>query len=86
MNREEVIRILGETTLCTPLGQAAFAAIKDVKKQIAKQPTEIKSVDFTGSIRNSFKNGNCPCCNAHVDTDDNRKFCSECGQKLDWEN
>lgn len=31
MKREEIIRILGETTLCTPLGQAAFAAIESLK-------------------------------------------------------
>ncbi len=32
MKKDEIIRILGDTTLCTPLGQAAFAAIEDLKK------------------------------------------------------
>ncbi len=35
MKKSEAIRILGDTTLCTPLGQAAFvgiAAIKEVQQ------------------------------------------------------
>lgn len=86
MNREKVIRILGETTLCTPLGRAAFTAIEDVNKQIAKQPAEIKSIDFPGSVRPFFKEGNCPCCDSFVNTDYDMNFCSMCGQKLNWLN
>lgn len=32
MKENEAIRILGDTTLCTPLGQAAFVAIESMKK------------------------------------------------------
>ncbi len=32
MTEQEAIRILGDTTLCTPLGQAAFVAIEAIKK------------------------------------------------------
>ncbi len=32
MTENEAIRILGDTTLCTPLGQAAFVAIESMKK------------------------------------------------------
>ncbi|WP_394917035.1 hypothetical protein [uncultured Robinsoniella sp.] len=53
-------------------------------KQIATVPNNVKSVKFTGSIREQFKKGDCPCCKSAVDTDDDFKFCSECGQKLDW--
>lgn len=55
-----------------------------LEKQIAKVPIDIKSIKFTGCIREQFKKGDCPCCGAAVDTDDDFKYCSECGQKLDW--
>lgn len=32
MTENEAIRILGDTTLCTPLGQAAFVGIEAIKK------------------------------------------------------
>lgn len=32
MKENEAIRILGNTTLCTPLGQAAFVGIEAIKK------------------------------------------------------
>lgn len=32
MKENEAIRILGDTTLCTPLGQAAFVGIEAIKK------------------------------------------------------
>ena len=61
-------------------------AIHCMEKQIAKAPKDINSIKFTGSIREQFTSGNCPCCNNDVDTDDDFKYCSECGQKLEWEN
>lgn len=32
MKLEEAIRILGDTTLCSPLGQAAYTAIEELKE------------------------------------------------------
>ena len=32
MTEKEAIRMLGDTTLCTPLGQAAFVGIKAIKE------------------------------------------------------
>lgn len=32
MTENEAIRILGDTTLCTPLGQAAFVGIESIKE------------------------------------------------------
>lgn len=55
-----------------------------LEKQIPKQPKNIKKITFRGSLRKYFKNGECPCCNAYVDTDDDSNVCSKCGQKLDW--
>lgn len=55
-----------------------------LEKQIAKVPQNIKNIKFTGCIREQFKKGDCPRCNSYVDTDDDFKFCSECGQKLNW--
>lgn len=63
--------------------EEAYAALE---RQIANTPNEMKNIDFRGSIRASFKSGDCPCCGACVDTDDDAKFCTECGQKLNWEN
>lgn len=62
-----------------------FGRVKEaLEKQIAKSPNDIKSIEFTGSLREQFKNGLCPCCNNAIDTDDDFKYCSECGQKLKW--
>lgn len=59
-------------------------AVEAIEKQTPKQPQNIKSIKFTGSIREQFKKGACPCCGCAVDTDDDLRFCSECGQRLDW--
>lgn len=32
MTEKEAMRMLGDTTLCTPLGQAAFVGIKAIKE------------------------------------------------------
>lgn len=62
-----------------------FKRVKEaLEKQKAKTPQEIKNIEFTGSIREQFKNGICPCCNNVIDTDDDFNFCSECGQKIQW--
>ena len=42
MKENEIVRILGDTTLCTPLGQAAFAAIEAIKE--LQQYKEISTV------------------------------------------
>jgi hypothetical protein len=49
MNKSEVLRILGDTTLCTPLGQAAFSAIEAVKKL-----TEYEDLEEQCIKENSF--------------------------------
>lgn len=54
------------------------------EKQVPKKPIKIKEVEFKGSMRNIFKSGDCPGCKTYVDTDDDFKFCGECGQKLWW--
>lgn len=64
--------------------KALKMAYEALDKQIATVPNNVKSIKFVGSIREQFKTGNCPCCNNAIDTDDDYKFCSECGQKLDW--
>lgn len=43
MKEKEAIRILGDTTLCTPLGQAAFFAIERIKE--LQQYREIGTVE-----------------------------------------
>lgn len=68
------------------VGIAALdAGIAALEKQTAKRPADIKKMIFAGSDRPRYAYGNCPCCNNYVDTDDNFKYCADCGQKLDWE-
>lgn len=55
-----------------------------LEKSIPKRPKNIHLVKFAGTIRPSFKSGECPSCNTPVDTDDDLNFCSECGQRMDW--
>jgi hypothetical protein len=57
-------------------------AIAALEQQIPKKPRDINN----SSIRARFKSGNCPECDAYIDTDDDLKFCTECGQSLDWGN
>lgn len=64
--------------------KALKIAYEALDKQIATIPNDVKSIKFTGSVREQFKNGGCPCCDDYVDTDDDSNFCSECGQKLEW--
>lgn len=54
--------------------------------QVPKKPFNMTNVTFNGSIRSQFQTGDCPNCKNHVDSDDDLKFCSECGQRLDWSN
>lgn len=57
-------------------GKEIDAAIEALEKQIPKKPIMIKDVAETYYI--------CPECEWEVDKfDDN--YCSDCGQKLDWE-
>lgn len=58
--------------------------ITALEKQLEKQPKNIEKITFDGSIRGNFKNGECPCCRAYVDTDDDPNVCGECGQRLGW--
>ena len=55
-----------------------------LKKQVSQKPKNAKTVKFTGCRRPIFISGECPTCFNYVDTDDDPKFCSECGQKLEW--
>lgn len=64
--------------------KALKMAYEALDKQIPTVPSNVKFVKFTGSVREQFKKGDCPCCGCAVDTDDDFKYCSECGQKLDW--
>lgn len=60
--------------------------INALEKQIPKKPNNIKSTIFTGSISESFKSGECPCCGNCVESDDDTFYCGHkgCGQAIDW--
>lgn len=74
MNNQEAIRILGDTNLCSPLGQAAFVGIEAIKKQIPKNVI----------IENGWKY--CPACYECINDDygTETNYCSDCGQRLEW--
>lgn len=55
-----------------------------MQKSIAKRPTKVKWIKFAGCEKPDYASGECPCCKADVDTDDDMNACGECGQKLDW--
>jgi len=61
-----------------------YTVIAALEKQLQKKPENIKNIDFRGSLRTSFKSADCPSCGAYIDTDDDMKLCTECGQAIDW--
>jgi len=72
MNKQEAIRILGETKLCSPLGQACFVGIEALEKQMPKK------IDRVGN--------KCPVCKCYLASKpigDN--YCFNCGQAISWE-
>lgn len=92
MKEQEAIRILGDTTLCTPLGQAAFVAIEDIKKLQqyqalgtveelweARERQRAKKPIAKNLARKIFM---CQCGNTQINITDN--FCGACGQAIDW--
>lgn len=52
-----------------------FVAIQALKKQVPMKPT-----DYAPDFENDSYSGGCPVCDSVVFG----KFCSECGQALDW--
>ena len=87
------MRILGDTTLCSPLGQAAFRAIEcraAVEKQKAKKPdiyTDTRNmVDLHGNVYAEQANVYlCPTCESFIGYVGNNIFhyCPVCGQAID---
>lgn len=96
MKKSEAIRILGDTTLCTPLGQAAFvgiAAIKEVQQyqaigtveecRKAREKQRAKKIIHNpyGGIDEDWL---CPSCGKFCNP--YHKFCTNCGQKVECDN
>lgn len=100
MKDSEAIRILGDTTLCTPLGQAAFVGIEAIKK--LQQYRSIGTVEECRLAverqrekkplsRTHCKDGNHPlsqdigrCPSCNGIVAEDMLWCDDCGQKLDW--
>lgn len=62
------------------LGQAFSKAIKALEKQIQKKPKMRHVKKYDG-----YNDGWCPSCGDYIqETDFDKKFCQDCGQKLDW--
>lgn len=96
MTEKEALRILGDTTLCTPLGQASFVAIEAIKK--LQQYEEIGTVSecreavekqraknlihAKGDLFSSFIN-HCPICGEIIAGLEISNYCHKCGQRLE---
>lgn len=76
---------LYETEIChandgTPDGyllQALDMAIEALEKQIPKKPISLGE-DIDRDV------GQCPNCKEIIDTYEDYKYCSDCGQAIDW--
>lgn len=78
MTEKEAIRILGDTQLCSPLGQAAFRAIECIKE--LQQYREIGTVE---EFREAVEKQKPKKPLGGVDINGNEyKICRECGCKL----
>ena len=100
MTENEAIKILGNTTLCSPLGQAAFRAIESIKElqqfreigtveecreAVEKQKPKAPTFDhMLGNWEGRFR---CPVCGKvilHDCRDTQNTFCEKCGQAIRW--
>lgn len=94
MTENEAIRILGDTTLFSPLGQAAFVGIEAIKKlqqyraigtveecreAVEKQRAKKPILSAPCKSINYYL---CPNCGKILPI--NKPFCSECGSAVDW--
>ena len=81
----EVIEKNRPTSGYTMLNEALDIAINALEKQIPKKPTPIDYEKYMDIVKNAlFLKGAywCPNCNHVVKCG---TYCSDCGQKLDWD-
>ena len=62
--------------------EALKLAVEALEKQIPKKPLEQRYVNY--EIENELI-GHCPSCRIKWDVSFWQRYCSNCGQKLDWE-
>ena len=55
------------------------ASLKALNKQMSKK---VVKVTYRWPDGGEYTKDFCPCCNEYLSQDE--KYCSECGQKLDW--
>lgn len=83
MNKQDAIRILGETKLCSPLGQACFVGIEALEKQIPK-----KAILSNGNRYGDIEDVKLLCPNCEEDLWDIKDCgfsgCPYCLQAIDW--
>ena len=86
MTESEAIKVLNMIVTHEPLStMAKEMSIKALKKQIPKKPTPIDYEKYMDTVKNAlFLKGAywCPNCNHVVKCG---TYCSDCGQKLDWD-
>lgn len=65
--------------------KALKRAVKALKKQIPRKVNNLSEIYFDFGVVKKIKvgaYGNCPNCNYNIDIVN--KYCTRCGQKLDW--
>ena len=86
MTESEAIKVLNMIVTHEPLStMAKEMSIKALEKQIPKKPTPIDYEKYMDTVKNAlFLKGAywCPNCNHVVKCG---TYCSDCGQKLDWD-
>lgn len=86
MTESEAIKVLNMRVTYEPLStMAKEMAINALEKQIPKKPTPIDYEKYMDTVKNAlFLKGAywCPNCNHVVKCG---TYCSDCGQKLNWD-
>lgn len=96
MKPEEAIKILQERIDLTKQGwsdmvdlveyqKALKRAVKALEKQIPRKVNNLSEIYLDFGVGKKIKvggYGNCPNCNYNIDIVS--KYCTRCGQKLDW--
>lgn len=76
------IEALKEVQLYREIG-----TVEECREAVEKQTAEIIKYETDAVFNNGFgyyRIGKCPICNSCYNSNDEIKYCSKCGKKLDW--
>lgn len=79
---EEAIKALKEIQQYREIG-----TVEECREAVEKQAAERINYETNAVFNNGFgyyRIGKCPICNSCYNSNDEIKYCSKCGKKLDW--